>query len=71
MLLYDALLGGLHQSRHILSSRRGQSKGLRTDATGMPVIPGMIAKHFNVIEDIRPDHLPNFVYSLPDAFFFT
>lgn len=33
--------------------------------------PGPVVEHFNVIEDIRPGQIPGFVYSLPDAFFFS
>jgi len=31
--------------------------------------PGPVVEHFNVIEDIRPNQIPGFVYFLPDAFF--
>jgi hypothetical protein len=30
-----------------------------------------VVEHFNVIENIRPGHVPGFVYSLPDTFFFS
>ncbi len=33
--------------------------------------PGPVIEHFNVIEYIRPGQIPGFVYSLPDAFFFS
>lgn len=32
---------------------------------------GPVVEHFNVIEDIRPGQIPGFVYSLPEAFFFS
>ena len=54
----------------ILSSRRGLFKGLRTDATEVAVASVTVVEHFNVIEDIRPGHVPGFVYPLPDALFF-
>lgn len=56
--------------RHFLSSRRGLFEGLETDASEMTVAPGPVVEHFNVIEDIRPGHVPGFIYSLSDTFFF-
>lgn len=50
--------------RHILSSRRGLFKGLRTDVPEMAVAPGPVVEHFNVIEDIRPGQAAHFVYYL-------
>lgn len=36
----------------------------------MTVAPGPVVEHFNIIENIRPGHVPGFVYPLPDALFF-
>ncbi len=33
--------------------------------------PSPVVEHLNVIEDICPSQIPSFVYSLPDAFFFS
>lgn len=59
-----------YPSRQFLSSRRGLFEGLRTYATEMTVAPGTVVEHFNIIEDIRPGHVPGFIYSLSDTFFF-
>ena len=32
--------------------------------------PGPVVEHFNVIEDIRPDQIPGFIYAFSDPFFF-
>jgi hypothetical protein len=42
-----------------------------TDATEVAVASVTVVEHFNVIENIRPGHVPGFVYSLPDTFFFS
>jgi len=34
------------------------------------VTPGPVVKHFDVIEDTRPGHVPGFIYPLPDTLFF-
>lgn len=31
--------------------------------------PGPVVQHFNLIEEIGPGQIPDFVYSFPDAFF--
>lgn len=37
----------------------------------MTVTPDQVVEHYNVIEDIGPGQIPGFVYSIPDAFFFS
>jgi len=37
----------------------------------MTVATGTIVEHFNVIEYIRPGHIPGFIYSLSDTLFFS
>lgn len=58
------------QSRLFLSSRRGLFKGLRTDAAKVTVAPGPVVEDFNVIEDIGPGHVPGFIDTFSDPFFF-
>lgn len=53
-----------------MSSRRGLFEGLRTDTAEMTVASGPVVEHFNVIEDIRPGHIPGYIDVFPDPFFF-
>lgn len=40
-----------------------------SEASGL-MPPSLVVEHFNVIEDIRLDQIPGFIYPLPDPFFF-
>ncbi len=46
------------------------SKVSGADATEVAVASVTVVEHFNVIENIRPGHVPGFIYQLPDALFF-
>ncbi len=70
-LLHLVIMNGLtHDSRQILSSRRDLFKGPRTNAGEMTVAPGPVIEDFNVIEDIGPGQIPDFMDAFSDPFFF-
>jgi len=62
--------GVLSIRRTVSALTTGPFRSLGTDTSEVTVTSRTVIEHFNVIEDISPSQIPDFIYPLSDIFSF-